>query len=1441
MIGNGQSCLHKAGKTCLSLWLLAFALTSNHLLQADQIVFTEIMYHPQDEDASAWVEFSNLTSTPMDCAQWEFKGRDISFTFPEFDRHQPRESFIRPFEQFILTETDPETFRQAHGIPPDTRIWGPWTGTISTKKEHLKLSDKNGIVLCEIEFDNDPPWPIEAAGAGYSMVVRHPDRTINDWRNWKASHHPGGTPGTIPFPEGGIYIQIPPEDDTLTKIEILPMDTLWRYHPGNADLSEDWPSISYDDSHWQNGRALLGFEEAQLPSPGLQTNLPDGPMTYCFRTHFEIKNLETITHLELDQVVVDGVLYYLNGVPVGTTRFSGAGGVEGFDTPSLETVDNATLEESVLKIDPKFLFEGANILAAEVHQTNANSTDLVFGAELVSVHHKEPLPVRLMEVGIHTNGQGYAKVSNTSDEPVSLSDYLILADNQVTPAPFIAAHAVEQTFPPGATQTIAFNQSITPSTLIEWTRKQDSIPRSPLPLALPGKGYRQQLVDSAQGIWKVERIPYPSQDGNRLAKKGNLMINEISRKIPNTLEIELFNTTGQTFQLDELALALSANFQNASPIEGSLSPAGFATFKIPLNDPDEQTFRIFLFHQNTRDVIDAQKQNVPQNSSMQRFPDGEKHWFATSSNTLDKPNSIHRSRDVVINEIMYDPPYGQPDLEFIELFNRADQAIDLSGWQLSGGIAYHFPDGIIMSPKSFLVIADQPDTLNDIHPHLNALGPLKGKLSNDGELIMLLDAQGNLADEIDFKTEGDWPTLARGKGSSMELLNPDLDNAHSSAWKDSRESRTSDWQTFAFTKPYFAHQDFWHAMDNQELHLYLVGESHVILQNIQFREKGSTRNLLKHSDRLSIEGDSSTGWLIQGNHADSFVENGRLHLISHGHGDNRANRAEIDITELNRNTEYELSFEARWVHGSPRLIARTWENSFSESVLLPVPSQIGTPGKQNSRWQPDPPALLETLKQFPAVPSPGEPLLVQAEVGWHEQLGTVNLVHRLDGSHDDIWSRTPMSPVESQSDTHAPLRTYQVELKNDYRQGELIQYYIEAVPPRGPRTTLPRGAAAEPALCVFDGRPIPSDLRVVRLLISKDHLNGIYNDHTQAYGYRYPRLSNQYFNATFISNERDIYTGAVLRPSGSPWTRRNSMDRGKWKLPNDRRFRDHGKFTYDNDPTRNGGQFRHHNRIARYLLYLLGHVSGQNEFIYIILNAGGIHVREEVEPVDSDFLNRNFKDGNRGELYRVDDDWWMSDHWSQQPRDASWNNFGPDHPAHYRHSWMKRSREEDDDYTAFIDFIQLINRPDYTQEELEVVMDSEAMLKLTAVLGFIADWDTFTQSRGKNAYFYRRPHDQRFQFLQWDADLSFGSRRYSGFYKRQGQFGNWVSQPYNFPRFTQFLDQLVDYTSGPDSRMNAWMFEESQTNHPDTRIKSPFYQSFFQSRASDVKRLKQSR
>ena len=46
----------------------------------------------------------------------------------------------------------------------------------------------------------------------------------------------------------------------------------------------------------------------------------------------------------------------------------------------------------------------------------------------------------------------------------------------------------------------------------------------------------------------------------------------------------------------------------------------------------------------------------------------------------------------VFNEIMYHPIPGS-ESEFIELHNQMAVDMDLSGWRISGGISYLFPEG----------------------------------------------------------------------------------------------------------------------------------------------------------------------------------------------------------------------------------------------------------------------------------------------------------------------------------------------------------------------------------------------------------------------------------------------------------------------------------------------------------------------------------------------------------------------------------------------------------------------------------------------------------------------------------------------------------------------------------------------------------------------------
>ncbi|NDB78207.1 MAG: lamin tail domain-containing protein, partial [Verrucomicrobia bacterium] len=89
---------------------------------------------------------------------------------------------------------------------------------------------------------------------------------------------------------------------------------------------------------------------------------------------------------------------------------------------------------------------------------------------------------------------------------------------------------------------------------------------------------------------------------------------------------------------------------------------------------------------------------------------------------------------MVINEIHFDPPEKKP-LEFIELHNAGDAPAHLLGWQLE---KFKFPE-TTLAPGGFVVVAQDPVAFQKAYGFA-PLGPLPGKLKNNGERITLRDA-----------------------------------------------------------------------------------------------------------------------------------------------------------------------------------------------------------------------------------------------------------------------------------------------------------------------------------------------------------------------------------------------------------------------------------------------------------------------------------------------------------------------------------------------------------------------------------------------------------------------------------------------------------------------------------------------------------------------------
>ena len=75
------------------------------------------------------------------------------------------------------------------------------------------------------------------------------------------------------------------------------------------------------------------------------------------------------------------------------------------------------------------------------------------------------------------------------------------------------------------------------------------------------------------------------------------------------------------------------------------------------------------------------------NVSFGRMPDGSERLQALAQPTPGRTNSIAWQSDIIINEIMYAPISLNDDDQYIELYNRGTNAVDLGGWQFIPALA----------------------------------------------------------------------------------------------------------------------------------------------------------------------------------------------------------------------------------------------------------------------------------------------------------------------------------------------------------------------------------------------------------------------------------------------------------------------------------------------------------------------------------------------------------------------------------------------------------------------------------------------------------------------------------------------------------------------------------------------------------------------------------
>jgi hypothetical protein len=123
------------------------------------------------------------------------------------------------------------------------------------------------------------------------------------------------------------------------------------------------------------------------------------------------------------------------------------------------------------------------------------------------------------------------------------------------------------------------------------------------------------------------------------------------------------------------------------------------------------------------------------------------------------PDSQPQDAFVTFGDYDYNPVSGNQEEEYIVLINPNTYAVDISGWQITGGVEHTFAPGTVIIAGGWLHVSPNVRAFRQrlVPPTggqgLFVQGNYRGHLSSWGETLNLLDQRGHLVDTLTYEGE----------------------------------------------------------------------------------------------------------------------------------------------------------------------------------------------------------------------------------------------------------------------------------------------------------------------------------------------------------------------------------------------------------------------------------------------------------------------------------------------------------------------------------------------------------------------------------------------------------------------------------------------------------------------------------------------------------------
>lgn len=736
-------------------------------------------------------------------------------------------------------------------------------------------------------------------------------------------------------------------------------------------------------------------------------------------------------------------------------------------------------------------------------------------------------------------------------------------------------------------------------------------------------------------------------------------------------------------------------------------------------------------------------------------------WLLPAAPTPGAENHFALTTDVVIHELCYHPPditAASADKQWLELHNCGPARIDLGGWRFASGISFDFPAGTAIAPGGFLVVARNPAAVQAA-PGTTVLGPWSGRLARGGEMLRLLDADGNPADEVRYSDGGRWPEVADGGGSTLELRDPRADNALPEAWAASNEAARRGWQTINYRATAAASPV---GPDGQwrEFVFGLLGAGEVLLDDLEVIEDpdGARVPMIANGDFAA----GLAGWRFLGNHRHARIVpdpdnpgNTVLHLRAVGPTEHMHNHVETTLAggrAVTNGRVYQIRYRARWLSGSHLLNTRLYFNRLARTSALDRSDTPGTPGAPNSTAAANLGPGFLAFFHAPAVPAPGEPVTVTARAADSDGIAWLTLHHSVNGGP---FTATPMTPADDGATFTATIPGQAV--------AAVVRFHAAATDAATPAASSffpPAGPASHAFYQVNDGLAATNGLHNLRIVMAPDDQALLYQTNNL--------MSNERLGCTVVYDEREVWYDAGVRLKGSERGRPSPARLGfHLSFPRDRPFRGvHRTVAID----RSEGQVTGCQELLYdHMMYASGGIPAEfNDLCKVIAPdpAHTSHAILQLARYGDVFLDSQFANGAAGTAWEYELIYYPTTadaggYKLPQPDSVTGTdltNLGDD-KENYRWNFLIENNRDRDDFAAIIALAKHFDQPAAAFEAgLDAVLDADQWLHALACSCASGAGDSFFSNANHNGIFYARP-DGRVLYFPHDMDFSFSATR----------------------------------------------------------------------------------